>query len=135
MSRGGNYRFLHGKDPFAEASCRTVAKTLPSAQFSRPRVSSAAMMDVYVRLYLGYCGCGFRHIPMRSGNGRSSHLGLHVTHIHGCFWVRRSPVMSPNGGSGASYSPWNGTTDSPIHAHLAHPAFGSSYSFSGRFSE
>ena len=65
----------------------------------------------------------------------SGHLVLHVTHIHGCFWVRRSPVMGPNGGSGASYSPWNGTTGSPIHAHLAHPDSGSSYSFSSRFSE
>ena len=63
------------------------------------------------------------------------HSELHVTHIHGCFWVRRSPVMGPNGGSGASYSPWNGTTGSPIHAHLAPPYSGSSYSFSGRFSE
>lgn len=51
MSRGGNYRFLHGKALPAEVFCRIVAKNLPSNRFSRSGASSAAMMAIYMGAY------------------------------------------------------------------------------------
>jgi hypothetical protein len=31
-------------------------------------------------------------------------VGLHITHIHGCFWVLRLPMIGPDGGSEASFA-------------------------------
>lgn len=53
----GNYRFLHGKRPFVEVFRRIAARNLPSNRSPRPRVSSAAMMAILVRVYVGPSGC------------------------------------------------------------------------------
>lgn len=83
----GNYRFLHGKRPFVEVFRRIAARNLPSNRSPRPRVSSAAMMAILVRVYVG---------PL----GAISLTGLYIHTLHAVvipFWQFHHVKWDPMG--------------------------------------